>query len=65
MPCEPGPPADVAVEREGDRFTLVFVRELAHPPAKVWGALTDPAALREYTGWPGDLKGAAGRQSGE
>jgi uncharacterized protein YndB with AHSA1/START domain len=34
-------------ERDG-RWTLVFVRELRHPPERVWRALTDPAELREW-----------------
>ena len=41
--------AQVSVEADGDRWVLVFVRELAHPPHKVWTALTDPAALREWS----------------
>lgn len=32
----------------GDRWTLTFVRDLRHPPEKVWAALTDPAQLREW-----------------
>ena len=37
---EPGPLADIACERaDEDRWTLVFVRDLRHPPAKVWTAL--------------------------
>ena len=35
----PGPPADVAAGADGDRWTLVFVRDLPHPPrAGVGGA---------------------------
>ncbi|HEY8472826.1 MAG TPA: hypothetical protein VIL37_09355 [Natronosporangium sp.] len=41
---EPGPLAEVACETgAGDRPTLVFVRELRHPPERVWVALTEPA----------------------
>ncbi|MBB5789124.1 uncharacterized protein YndB with AHSA1/START domain [Jiangella mangrovi] len=32
----------------GGRVEIRFERRLAHPPAKVWRALTDPAELR---GW--------------
>jgi len=31
-----------------DKWTLILVRELRHPPEKVWLALTDPAHLREW-----------------
>ncbi len=36
------------IEKDGENWTLVLVRELRHPPAKVWQALTDPAHLREW-----------------
>jgi uncharacterized protein YndB with AHSA1/START domain len=48
-PFEPGPLAEVACQPSGDRWTLVFVRVLRHPPTKVWAALTDPAQLREWS----------------
>jgi uncharacterized protein YndB with AHSA1/START domain len=59
---EPGPLAQVESRSSGDRWTLVFVRELHHPPAKVWAALTDPAQVGEWApfttdrdlGRPGD-----------
>lgn len=45
----PGPPADASVERaEGDRWTLVFIRDFRHPREKVWGALVEPGQLREW-----------------
>jgi uncharacterized protein YndB with AHSA1/START domain len=43
----PGP-ATAHVEKNGENWTLVLVRELHHPPEKVWEALTDPAQLREW-----------------
>ena len=45
----PGPAfgAQVRKDRE-DKWTLILVRELRHPPEKVWQALTDPAHLREW-----------------
>jgi hypothetical protein len=46
---EPGPLAHVESRPSGDRWTLVFVRDLRHPPEKVWAALTDPAQLREWS----------------
>jgi uncharacterized protein YndB with AHSA1/START domain len=36
------------VEKDGDKWTLVLVRELHHPREKVWQAITDPAHLREW-----------------
>jgi uncharacterized protein YndB with AHSA1/START domain len=45
---ELGPLAHVETRPSGARWTLVFVRDLRHPPDKVWGALTDPTQLREW-----------------
>jgi uncharacterized protein YndB with AHSA1/START domain len=42
------------VHKEGERWTLVVVRELRHPPAKVWKALTDPAQLRGWAPFDAD-----------
>ncbi len=36
------------VVEEGDEATLVFRRRLAHPPAQVWRALTDPQELATW-----------------
>ena len=44
----PSPLRGVGVEKGGDKWTLILVRELRHPPEKVWEALTDPAQLREW-----------------
>jgi uncharacterized protein YndB with AHSA1/START domain len=41
-------PGDVTYRAEGDRWTLVFVRELGHPPERVWRALTEPEELRAW-----------------
>src|SRR5207302_11349966 len=43
----PGPARGAQVRKDGEKWTLVLVRELRHPPEKVWQALTDPARLRE------------------
>src|SRR5208283_610342 len=43
-----GPAAGAEVRKDGEKWTLVVVRELRHPPEKVWTALTDPASLREW-----------------
>jgi uncharacterized protein YndB with AHSA1/START domain len=50
----PGPAAGAEVRKDGDRWTLILVRELRHPPAKVWRALTDPAELREWAPFDAD-----------
>ena len=50
----PGPAAGAQVKKEGDQWTLVLVRDLHHPPAKVWQALTDPAQLREWAPFDAD-----------
>jgi len=44
----PGPASGAQVRKEGDKWTLILVRELRHSPEKVWKALTDPAHLREW-----------------
>ena len=49
------------VQKDGEKWTLVLVRELRHPPAKVWEAITDPAQLREWAPFDADGNlGAAG-----
>jgi uncharacterized protein YndB with AHSA1/START domain len=50
----PGPAAGADVRKNGDRWTLVLVRELRHPPEKVWKALTDPGQLREWAPFDAD-----------
>ena len=50
----PGPALAANVEKDGDRWTLILVRELRHPPEKVWQALTDPAHLREWAPFDAD-----------
>jgi hypothetical protein len=44
----PGPARGAQVRKEGAMWTLILVRELHHPPEKVWRALTDPVHLREW-----------------
>lgn len=55
----PGPANLVHVEKDGEKWTLVVVKELRHPPEKVWEALTDPAHLREWA--PFDADGNMGK----
>jgi uncharacterized protein YndB with AHSA1/START domain len=45
----PGPASGAQVRKEeGDKWTLILVRQLRHSPEKVWQALIDPAHLREW-----------------
>jgi uncharacterized protein YndB with AHSA1/START domain len=55
----PGPAAGAEVRKDGDRWTLILVRELSHPPAKVWKALTEPEHLREWAPFDADRSLAA------
>ena len=45
---EPGPANLARVLKDGEKWTLILVRELRHSPEKVWQALTEPAHLREW-----------------
>jgi len=49
----PGP-ADAQVRKDGEKWTLVLVRELRHSPEQVWQALTDPEHLREWAPFDAD-----------
>ena len=44
----PGPARGAQVRKEGEKWTLILVRELRHPPEKVWRAITEPEHLREW-----------------
>jgi uncharacterized protein YndB with AHSA1/START domain len=55
----PGPASGAQVLKDGEKWTLVLVRELRHSPEKVWRALTDPAQLREWA--PFDSDGSLGK----
>jgi uncharacterized protein YndB with AHSA1/START domain len=50
----PGPASGAQVQKEGDKWTLILVRQLRHSPEKVWQALTDPAHLREWAPFDAD-----------
>jgi uncharacterized protein YndB with AHSA1/START domain len=54
----PGPASEAQVRKEGDKWTLILVRELRHSPQKVWRALTDQAQVREWAPFEvdGDLE---------
>ena len=51
---EPGPATGAEIQKDGEKWTLVLVRELRHPPAKVWKALTDPEHIREWAPFDAD-----------
>jgi uncharacterized protein YndB with AHSA1/START domain len=51
---EPGHANLARVEKDGEKWTLVLVRELRHSPEKVWKAITDPAHLREWAPFDAD-----------
>jgi uncharacterized protein YndB with AHSA1/START domain len=55
----PGPAGGAEVQKDGEKWTLVLVRELRHPPARVWLALTDPAHLSEWAPFDADRNLAA------
>ena len=57
---EPGPAAGAEILKQGEKWTLVLVRDLRHAPAKVWQALTDPAHLREWAPFDADQSLASG-----
>ena len=50
----PGAASGAEVRKEGEKWTLVIVRDLSHPPAKVWKALTDPEHLRQWAPFDAD-----------
>ena len=50
----PGPASGARVRNDGEKWTLILVRELRHSPEKVWQALTDPAQLREWAPFDAD-----------
>ena len=54
----PGPASGAQVQKGGEKWTLILVRQLRHSPEKVWRALTDPAHLREWA--PFDAEGSLG-----
>ena len=55
---DPGPVRGADIQKDGEQWTLILVRELRHSPQKVWLALTDPVHLREWA--PFDADGSLG-----
>jgi uncharacterized protein YndB with AHSA1/START domain len=55
----PGPASGARIDKtDGDKWTLVLVRDLRHAPERVWAALTDPEQIREWA--PYDVSGSLG-----
>jgi uncharacterized protein YndB with AHSA1/START domain len=50
----PGPAYGAQIQKDGEKWTLILVRELRHSPEKVWQALIDPAHLREWAPFDAD-----------
>jgi uncharacterized protein YndB with AHSA1/START domain len=50
----PGPASGAQIRKDGEKWTLILVRELRHSPEKVWQALTDPAHLCEWAPFVAD-----------
>ncbi len=53
-PYTPGPASGAQVRKDGEKWTLILVRELRHSPEKVWQALIDPTHLREWAPFEAD-----------
>ena len=56
---KPGHAIGAKVNKDGDSWTLILVRELNHPRERVWEALTDPQHLHEWA--PFDVDGNLGQ----
>ena len=57
----PGAAFGAEVRNEGEKWTLVLVRDLHHPAERVWEALTDPEHLRDGAPFESDRSlGAVG-----
>ncbi|MGJ5819562.1 SRPBCC family protein [Paludibaculum fermentans] len=50
----PGPASGARIEKDGEKWTLVLVRDLRHSPEKVWQAITEPQHLREWAPFDAD-----------
>ena len=60
-PYVPGAASRAEVQKDGEKWTLVLVRDLPHNPECVWKALTDPEHLREWAPFDSDRNlGAVG-----
>ena len=50
----PGPARGAEIRKDGEKWTLILVRDLRHTPETVWQAITDPAQLREWAPFDAD-----------
>ena len=50
----PGPASGASIRKDGEKWTLVLVRDLRHAPEKVWKAITEPEHLREWAPFDSD-----------
>lgn len=50
----PSAASGAKIRKDGEVWTLILVRDIAHPPLAVWEALTDPAQLREWAPFDSD-----------
>lgn len=59
----PGSANGARIEKDGEQWTLVLMRELRHSPDRVWEALTDPDQLRQWAPFDadGDLRTAGAK----
>jgi uncharacterized protein YndB with AHSA1/START domain len=56
----PGPANGAQIQKnDGEKWTLILVRQLRHSPEKVWQALTEPTHLREWA--PFETDGSLGK----
>jgi uncharacterized protein YndB with AHSA1/START domain len=56
----PGPASEAGVRKNGEKWTLILVRDLRHAPDMVWAALTDCGQVREWA--PFDVTGNLERE---
>jgi uncharacterized protein YndB with AHSA1/START domain len=49
-----GPARGAQIRKDGEKWTLILVRELRHSPEKVWQALTDPSHLHQWAPFEAD-----------
>jgi uncharacterized protein YndB with AHSA1/START domain len=59
---DPGPAGGAHIEKNGEHWTLVLVRQLRHSPELVWQAITDPAHLHEWA--PFEAEGSLATEGG-
>ncbi|MFO0728522.1 MAG: SRPBCC family protein [Myxococcota bacterium] len=50
----PGKAGGAEIQKDGDKWTLLIVRELRHPPTRVWTAITEPEHLRQWAPYDAD-----------